>query len=109
MRARGRPRRWEPNEEDPPVPSGEDRITALALVRALAKERPDDARAIWREDRGVQVGQAGLAYAALLVTQLSEVLTEAGAEKCRVDHLIDRLMFAALRDVRPASEPSPDP
>jgi hypothetical protein len=79
-----------------PVPNTDDRVIALALIRAVADERPEDCAAIWRPDREVEVGQAGIAYAALLARQLVDVLRDAGA-KVTVSGLVDSMIEDAVR------------
>ena len=91
----------------PPEPTADDRLHALALIRALARERPDEAAAVgWREDREGQVGMAGLGYAALFVRQVAMLMRASGDRTATPDEVLDALIEAAVRPQRKRRPPA---
>ncbi len=88
---------WRDREpQDPPLPNQQDRLTAVALVRALANERPEDLPAIWSERRAAEVGMAGLGLAALFARQIAALMRASGDRSVVVDDLLDAMAKQAL-------------
>ena len=92
---------------EPPLPTADDRMIALALIRAVAHDRPGDLPAIWREDRAAEVGLAGLSYAALLLRQTVRLMRLQGDTRATVDELLDALVEQLLRQRRKAPPEHP--